>query len=214
MEVVLWSMVSGYHGSAMLRRTAALLAVGSTTPATAGRVEGAAGSWDHGDDDACEEGEEEVTKQAGGTRRRGGSAGGWEDGQPGPSHLGYGCSGWRGGARRCRRSSGAAIMTPRGGDCMRHRRGTRRRIASAAAHGTEQGGENEQRGREAAVCGIFVSASSVQHRRMEATWRRISKLGRPRPKFKFLKFQKRTGSVMVLTDSRSLRLKYSRSRPS
>jgi hypothetical protein len=58
MVVVLWPTVGGYHGGAVLRRTVALLAIGSTTPATAGQVKGAAGSWDPGDVNAREEGEE------------------------------------------------------------------------------------------------------------------------------------------------------------
>jgi hypothetical protein len=82
MVVLLWLTVGGYHGGAVLRRTAGLLAIGSTTPATTGQVKGAAGSQDHGDVSAREEGQEKVTKRAGGTCRGGGSAGGWEDDQP------------------------------------------------------------------------------------------------------------------------------------
>jgi hypothetical protein len=57
-----------------------------------------------------------------------------------------------------------------------------------AAHGTEQGEENEQRGREAVVHGVFVSASRVQHQCMEAMWHRISELSRPQSEFAFLNF--------------------------
>jgi hypothetical protein len=48
MVVVLWPTVGGYHGGAVLRRTVALLAIGSTTPAMAGQVKGRSrlvGSW-------------------------------------------------------------------------------------------------------------------------------------------------------------------------
>jgi hypothetical protein len=48
--------------------------------------------------------------------------------------------------------------------------------------------ENEQRGREAVVRGVFVSASRVQHRRMEATRHRISELSRPQSEFTFVNF--------------------------
>jgi hypothetical protein len=41
MAVVSWPVVGGYHGGAVPRRTAALLTIGSTTPATAGHVKGA-----------------------------------------------------------------------------------------------------------------------------------------------------------------------------
>jgi hypothetical protein len=72
MAVVLWLTVGGYHGGAVLWRTAALLAIGSMTPAMTGQVNGTAGSWDPGDVNACEEGEEKVTEWADGTRRGGG----------------------------------------------------------------------------------------------------------------------------------------------
>jgi hypothetical protein len=61
MAVVLWPTVGGYHCGTVLWRTAALLAIGSTTPATIGQVKGAAGSRDHGDVNVREEGEEKVT---------------------------------------------------------------------------------------------------------------------------------------------------------
>jgi hypothetical protein len=49
--------------------------------------------------------------------------------------------------------------------------------------------ENEQRGREAAMCGAFTSVNMVQPRRVEATRQCTSEDGWPQHEFKFLNFR-------------------------
>jgi hypothetical protein len=52
-------------------------------------------------------------------------------------------------------------------------------LAARLRTGQSGGKENEQRGREAAVRGVFMRASSVQHGRVEATRQRPSDRCRP-----------------------------------
>jgi hypothetical protein len=74
----------------------------------------------------------------------------------------HGCGGFLGGGHWC--SSGRLSLS---GEEKREGRG------------------NEQRGREGAMCGVFVRASSLRHGRVEATRRRDSEDGPPRPSSSF-----------------------------
>jgi hypothetical protein len=86
---------------------------------------------------------------------------------------------------RCRRAAGC-VETGSGAACSGAPSGS---VATAKSEeedgGARQGLEMEGELREATVRGMFVSASSVQHRRVEATWCQVSELGRPWPKFSF-----------------------------